>query len=209
MAASLLVLAVVAPVVAGLMTAWSQGWTLAGVQTGSMRPGLRPGSMVVVGPARVAEIEQGDVIAFRDDRRSGAVTAHRVVEVLEQRSGRFFRTQGDANPRPDGQPVPAAAVVGEVRWRVAGLGALAEAATNPSVQLGLIAAPAVLLAASELAGLRGRRSGRIIRSLQEEVARLEGELAASRVAAADGCPGPSPTWMHAVRASWGWLTGAR
>lgn len=172
--AGALLLAVAVPLLVALTSAWARGWTLANVRTASMEPGIRPGSMVVLAPVDPADVEPGSVIGFRDDRRSDQVTTHRVVEVLEQPRGLFFRTQGDANPRADGQPVPARAVVGEVRWRVAGLGAVVEAASRRSVQLALVAVPVAVLVLSELLGVHQRRSRRVIAALRAEIRLLRG-----------------------------------
>lgn len=176
---SVLLLAVAVPLLAALMTAWTHGWTLADVETGSMRPGIRPGSMVVLTPVDVADVEQGTIIGFHDERRGGAVTTHRVVEVLEQKGGRYFRTQGDANTRPDGPIVAASAVVGEVRWRITGLGAIADAATKRSTQVALIAIPIALLVLSELVGVRQRRKADEVGALRAALAQREADHAAA------------------------------
>lgn len=175
----LLVGVLAAPLVAALVGIWAQGWTLAAVQTGSMRPGIAPGAMVVLAPVDPADVEAGSIIGYRDDRSETVIT-HRVVEVLDGPAGRRFRTQGDANPRPDGAAVPARAVVGVVRWRIAGLGTVVDTLTDRQVHLALIAAPAVLLCLSEVAGLFTRTSRRRIAALQAEVRRLRHELATDR-----------------------------
>lgn len=171
MIVSALLLLLVAPVVAVLVGAWAQGWTLASVTTGSMRPGTPPGSVVVLAPVSPADLEVGDVVGYRDDEL-GAVVTHRVVAVLEQPSGRFFTTQGDANPRPDASPIPARDVVGEVRWRIAGLGSVVEGLGDRSVQVALAGVPLGLLVLSEVVGWRGRRLGKVIASLRGEIERL-------------------------------------
>jgi signal peptidase I len=188
--AGALLLAIAVPLLVAMTTAWARGWTLANVRTASMEPGIRPGSMVVLAPVDPADVEPGSVIGFRDERRADRVTTHRVVEVLDQPRGVFFRTQGDANPRADGEPVPARAVVGEVRWRVAGLGAVVEAASRRPVQLALVAVPLALLVLSELLGVHQRRSGRVIAALRAEIQRLRsGPEENHRIG---GCaPGPS------------------
>jgi signal peptidase len=178
---SALLCALALPLLVAMASVWGRGWTLANVRTGSMEPGIPPGSMVVLDPVDPADVEQGSVIAFRDSRVGGEVTTHRVLEVLHQAGGLFFRTQGDANPGPDGEPVPARAVVGEVRWRVRGLGALVEAIGRRSAQLALVGVPLGLLVGSELWGVRQRGAGKVIAALRAEVARLEGELARSAV----------------------------
>lgn len=178
----LLVVLLLLPLVVSLVGAWANGWTIADVTTGSMRPNTPPGSMVVLVPISPADVEVGDVIGYRDDVR-GVVT-HRVVAVLDQPGGRYFTTQGDANARPDARPVPGRAIVGEVRWRVAGLGGVVRGVGERRTQLALIVAPAALLAASELAGWRGRRQSRLVAALRAEIAALRNR------------PEPEPVVVH-------------
>jgi len=94
---------------------------------------------------------------------------HRVVAVLDQPSGRFFTTQGDANSRADARPVAARDVVGEVRWRIVGLGSMVDALAERRVQLALVGVPLGLLLLSEAAGRRSRRLGKVISALQAEI----------------------------------------
>lgn len=71
------------------------------VLTGSMRPTLPVGSMVVTVPVSARSIEVGDVITYRipvEDRR---VVTHRVVEIVRGGDQPVVRTQGDANKDPD------------------------------------------------------------------------------------------------------------
>ena len=71
------------------------------VLSGSMRPTIPEGSVVVVTPVALGQVRVGDVITYRipvDDRR---VVSHRVVEVVEGGDHPVVRTQGDANAAPD------------------------------------------------------------------------------------------------------------
>lgn len=68
------------------------------VLTGSMRPDMPEGSVVLSTPTHLHDIGVGDVITYRipvEDRR---VVTHRVIEVLEPG---VVRTQGDGNKDPD------------------------------------------------------------------------------------------------------------
>lgn len=179
------VLFVVTPLLAFFVGAWSHGWTMASVRTGSMAPGIAAGSLVVVEPVDPAEVEVGSVVGFRDQRRGGEVTTHRVVEVLQQPSGLFFRTQGDANPHPDAGSVAARDIVGRVRWRVAGLGSIVGGLSSGPVQVALVVVPLVGLAVSEVLGRRRARTAATIagareRELLDENARLRAALHLSR-----------------------------
>jgi hypothetical protein len=77
----------------------------------SMRPCLRPGTLVIVEEVEPGEIQVGNVIVLRID--GGQMGIHRVIST---RDG--ILTQGDNMARPDGV-VPAQRIVGKMvaRWR--------------------------------------------------------------------------------------------
>lgn len=94
------------------------------VLTGSMRPHLPPGTLVVTTPTPVEEIEVGDVITFQIDSGKSAVATHRVIErSIDSGTGEVrFTTQGDANNTPDPEPVRPVQVRGTVWYAVPYLG---------------------------------------------------------------------------------------
>lgn len=74
------------------------GYQFVTVLTGSMRPDMPEGSVVLSTPVAVDRVAVGDVITYRipvEDRR---VVTHRVVEVVEPG---VVRTKGDGNKDPD------------------------------------------------------------------------------------------------------------
>ena len=71
------------------------------VVSGSMRPGLPLGSLVVVVPRDAAELRTGDVITFNPPGDSSRTVTHRVVDVRGTGPGLQVRTRGDANPVAD------------------------------------------------------------------------------------------------------------
>jgi signal peptidase I len=86
------------------------------VLTGSMRPAMPPGTLVVVRRVNPDRIGVGDVITYQLHSGRPEVVTHRVVSVaVDGAGGRTFRTQGDANDAPDAAPVRAVQVKG-VRW---------------------------------------------------------------------------------------------
>lgn len=71
------------------------------VRTGSMRPGLPVGSLIVSHRVAASELHVGDVISFVRPGVEGGLVTHRIVKIEKGPHGPTFRTQGDANPEPD------------------------------------------------------------------------------------------------------------
>ncbi|MBO3665105.1 signal peptidase I [Microbacterium stercoris] len=105
---AVLVIAVVLPRVSGAVA-----YT---VLSGSMRPGMPEGSLVVVRPTDPDRIAIGDVLTYQLESGRPTVVTHRVTAVSSALDGdRFFTTQGDANSTPDAAVVLPEQVIG-VRW---------------------------------------------------------------------------------------------
>lgn len=93
------------------------------VLTGSMRPNLPPGTLVVTRPVPVEDIAVGDVITFQIESGRPEVATHRVIERAVGSDGEVrFTTQGDANNAPDPEPVREVQVLGEVWYAIPHLG---------------------------------------------------------------------------------------
>lgn len=94
------------------------------VLTGSMRPTLPPGTLVVIKPAEPAEIAVGDVITFQIESGRPAVATHRVIaRSTDSGTGEVrFTTQGDANNTPDPEQVRPVQVRGKVWYAIPYLG---------------------------------------------------------------------------------------
>lgn len=90
------------------------------VISGSMRPALDVGDVVIIAKVSTANIKPGDIIQFREPE--GVTTVHRVVEIQESEGQKFFITQGDANSEPDANPVLFANVVGKVIFEIPKIG---------------------------------------------------------------------------------------
>lgn len=98
--AALVVLAAVTFVALGLGPRSGRYQTVT-VLTGSMRPSMPEGSLVVATPVRLDRLRVGDTITYRipvEDRR---VVTHRIVEMVRGGDRPVVVTQGDANALPD------------------------------------------------------------------------------------------------------------
>jgi signal peptidase I len=105
-----------AALVAGLLVPRLAGATPYVVETGSMRPELPPGTLVVTRPADPSTIGLGDVITYQIVSGESTVVTHRVVETGIDASGEpRWRTQGDANDVVDERWVLPVQVQGK-RW---------------------------------------------------------------------------------------------
>jgi signal peptidase I len=74
------------------------GWSSYLIETGSMRPSIKPGDVVITSPNPSVEQLGGRVITFDSPSVPGRVVTHRVVEVDE---AGVMKTKGDANATPD------------------------------------------------------------------------------------------------------------
>lgn len=95
------------------------GWQGRVVLSGSMRPAIVPGDVILTVPTDPATLHPGEAVAFRDPARLGRVDVHRIVRRNPDGS---FITRGDANAQPDSTPVPASDIVGLPRLRVPWVG---------------------------------------------------------------------------------------
>ncbi|MFJ5111569.1 S26 family signal peptidase [Streptomyces sp. NPDC088551] len=96
------------------------GWTAGVVQSGSMRPALAPGDVVLYQPPqRDRTPAVGQIVLAQDPTRPSRLLTHRVHQVLP--NGDLI-TKGDANSTADSTPVRPTALQGVARLRVPGIG---------------------------------------------------------------------------------------
>jgi signal peptidase len=120
-----------------------------------MAPAYPAGSLAVVQPVDVGEVEPGMVIVFADPQDTGRLISHRVIKDLAAEPP-AFRTKGDANAAADPFPVDAAAVRGKVTWAVAGLGSFVTTVRGVPAVLLLVVLPLVILVVTEVRDRRRR-----------------------------------------------------
>jgi signal peptidase I len=81
------------------------GYSLNDVTSGSMRPGLAPGDLVVLQKVQAVNLHVGDVIAYTPPGKSEALI-HRIVSITHEPNGVVLaQTRGDANNVNDAGPV--------------------------------------------------------------------------------------------------------
>jgi signal peptidase len=94
------------------------------VLTGSMRPGIPPGSIVIDRAVDTRTLRVGDVVTYQVAPGKAEYITHRIVAINSNTTPVTFTTKGDANRGPDVNPVPATAIRGEMAFHLPFLGAI-------------------------------------------------------------------------------------
>lgn len=92
------------------------GYRFMTVLTGSMRPLLEPGDMVISRQPKIENIKVGDVITFLI--KDNVLVTHRVTEIVNEEGKVKFRTKGDANNAPDSDLTLSNNVVGTLLFNI-------------------------------------------------------------------------------------------
>jgi signal peptidase I len=134
------------------------------VLTGSMVPQYSPGTLVVVKPADVSEINLGDVITYQLESGRPEVVTHRVVGIGAAADGEpLLITRGDANDADDADPVRGVQIVGKLWYAVPYIGWINNVVTGEARAWALPIVVAGLFLygiATIIVGVRDRRRAR-------------------------------------------------
>jgi signal peptidase len=114
------------------------------VLTGSMRPTMPPGTMVVVKPVKRGDVSVGDVVTYQLKSGEPAVVTHRVVAMGSFRHEPIFQTKGDANDVADERWVRQVQIKGVKWYAVPYLGYVTAAITGEQRRTALITIVTVL-----------------------------------------------------------------
>ena len=92
-----------------------RGFSAQVVLSGSMKPAVSPGSLVITKALAAGQYSVGDVITYRIvGQKDGAIT-HRIIRrIPTEDGGQSFETKGDANPNGDLVQVGASQIEGKV-----------------------------------------------------------------------------------------------
>jgi len=141
------------------------------VQSGSMEPKIKTGSVVLVAPQK--EYKENDVITFLANPQANlkqvqATVTHRIIKVNNDEGRINYQTKGDANEDPDRELVYEKNVLGKVRLSIPYFGYVVGFTKTQTGFILLIVIPATLIIYSELVNIK------------KEIARLLSEWKAKR-----------------------------
>ncbi|MBQ8228299.1 MAG: signal peptidase I [Clostridia bacterium] len=133
------------------------GFSVMKIQTGSMEPEYKTGSVIVTKKVPADKLNIGDVISFYSTggQIADMVNTHRIEEIYYLKGGeRQFVTKGDANKTIDEYPVYESRIIGKV---VLNLGVMSGSVIgflqNPNIILFLIVIPLVVITFLEAVNL--------------------------------------------------------
>ena len=133
------------------------GYSVLRLQTGSMEPEYKTGSIIITKKVDVNDLEKGDVISFYSTSLdiSDRVNTHRIVDIIYDQSGsREFVTKGDANELQDENPVLSSRVIGKVIFDLGVVsGSVLGMLQNPKVIFFLIIVPLIIITFTEAVNL--------------------------------------------------------
>lgn len=137
--------ALIAGLLAGLvllvMVPVAIGWRPYTVLTGSMRPNINPGDVVMDQPIPVREMHVGDVVTFSDPTRGGRLVTHRVRSIAKGDQFTTVETRGDANNTSERWQVQTRDRVGRVVYVLPKVGHVATLVRNPFGIFALVVLP--------------------------------------------------------------------
>ena len=123
------------------------------VQSGSMEPAIKMGSIVMVKPMEDYKI--GDVISFTNPKKRQEPISHRIVDLEVIEGKPFYITKGDANEESDIRRVAKDEVMGKVLFNVPFLGYAVDFAQKPIGFALIILIPAVIIIGDEIKKIYG------------------------------------------------------
>jgi len=93
------------------------------IYSGSMRPGVDVGDIIIISEVPIEEINRGDIIQFQT-QNSSIPTVHRVIDIQiqEEDNIKLYITKGDDNDEPDSDPVYAEQIMGKAIFTIPKLG---------------------------------------------------------------------------------------
>lgn len=118
------------------------------VQSGSMEPAIKLGSIVVVKPADEYQVDE--IITFKSPEAPGKPTTHRVVEIKTIDNRQSYITKGDANKDPDKKEIAKRDIVGKTLFVIPYLGYAVNIVRKPFGFMLLIVLPVTMIIYGEV-----------------------------------------------------------
>lgn len=118
------------------------------VQSGSMEPEIKTGSMIFIRSAD--EYKVGDVITFTPEIEDRTPITHRIIDKDEVDGEDVFITKGDANRTHDIQPINEKRIMGKMIFSIPYIGYVINFAQKPFGFFILVVLPFIVISIEEI-----------------------------------------------------------
>jgi len=134
-------------------------YSMFSVMTGSMRPTIETGSLIVTKAVPAEDLKAGDILTY-SPRNDEVLVTHRIMEVIRDEDGGYsYVTRGDANEVNDPAPVRYENATGRVVFWINGVGRALNYIATPKGIASIVSAIVLLIAAMYLVGRRNGKKG--------------------------------------------------
>jgi signal peptidase I len=117
------------------------------VQSGSMEPAIKTGSIVLVTPVKKYNVN--DIITFKSTSVNEGSVTHRITDMEVIEGNIFYITKGDSNEDIDTKRVPETEIIGRTIFWVPYMGYVVDFARKPIGLLVIILVPGLIIIADE------------------------------------------------------------
>jgi signal peptidase len=146
------------------------------VQSGSMEPAIKMGSVVVVKPA--SDYQPNEIVTYHDPDNPKYTITHRIVGIEYLEQGKLFVTKGDANDAQDRKKIEPELVVGKVESSIPWLGFLISFAKTQTGLITLVIIPATLIIYTEIVNIKSELGTMVAKKRAKK--RKRGQIARAR-----------------------------
>src|ERR1700683_1987870 len=129
------------------------GWKDLDVLTGSMRPAIRPGALVLIHRVPLNSIHPGNVVTYVNPHDTSELITHRVTGISKTGPVTMITVKGDANTVAD-PPFPGGQIKGRVATIIPAARRILNIIQNPFGRALLVILPALLVIWTEIRTLR-------------------------------------------------------
>lgn len=143
----IIVLVTLGVLLIGMKTSYIKGYEIKIVQSGSMEPAIKTGSVVFI--KKQPSYAVGDIVTFGVSSSKSLPTTHRIISEQLQAGQLVYQTKGDANEDPDPVFTSPRNIVGRALFSVPYLGYVLDFARKPLGFVLIVVIPALAVVFDE------------------------------------------------------------
>lgn len=127
-----------------------RGWRILTVQSGSMEPTIKTGSLILI--RETGNYEKDDIVTYQTENNQ--LVTHRIINANEEKGGKTFQTKGDFNDVEDAKEVPEDLIIGEFQFAIPYLGYVLGFARTQIGLIVLLVIPGTIIIYDEILNIK-------------------------------------------------------